>query len=399
MAPDSARSPTNGAAVGPVPFWPFLRYFLYLGTFGFGGPIALVGYMQRDLVERRGWVSPEDYRVGLALAQLAPGPLAAQLAIYLGYVRGRFWGATAVGIVFVVPSFLMVVALGALYVRYGGLWWMQALFYGIGACVIGIIVRSAYKLTRSTIKMDRLLWAIFGVMALTTAWTEQEIIWLFLLCGLVTLAVKAPPTWAKRLAPGRGTSLLAAAPIFHLTEGLLGPVPRETLANILWFFAKAGAFVFGSGLAIVPFLYGGVVQEYGWLTDRQFVDAVAVAMITPGPIVITVGFIGYLVAGLTGATLAAVGVFLPVYLFVVIPSPWFKRHMHQPQLSAFVAGVTAAATGAIAGAAFVLGRRAIVDLPTALIALVTLGIVWRWKVPEPYLIAVAGLVGLALGAR
>jgi chromate transporter len=285
-----------------VPFWSFLRYFLYLGTFGFGGPIALVGYMQRDLAEGRKWVSPEDYRV-----------------------------------------------------------------------------RSAYKLTRSTMKMDRLLWVIFAVMALTTAWAEQEIVWLFLLCGLVTLAIKAP--------------------LFHLTEGLLGAVPRETLANVLWFFAKAGAFVFGSGLAIVPFLYGGVVQEYGWLTDRQFVDAVAVAMITPGPIVITVGFIGYLVAGLTGATLAAVGVFLPVYLFVVIPSPWFKRHMHQPQLSAFVAGVTAAATGAIVGAAFVLGRRAIIDLPTALIALLTLGIVWRWKVPEPFLAAVAGLVGLALAAR
>jgi chromate transporter len=382
-----------------VPFWPFLRYFLYLGTFGFGGPIALVGYMQRDLVERRGWVSPEDYRVGLALAQLAPGPLAAQLAIYLGYVRGGFWGATAVGLAFVVPSFLMVVALGALYVRYGGLWWMQALFYGIGASVIGIIVRSAYKLTRSTIKMDRLLWAIFVVMALTTAWTEQEIVWLFLLCGLVAVAVHAPPAWARRWVPGKGTSFLAASPILHLTEGLLGPVSRETLTHILWFFAKAGAFVFGSGLAIVPFLYGGVVQEYGWLTDRQFVDAVAVAMITPGPIVITVGFIGYLVAGLTGATLAAVGVFLPVYLFVVIPSPWFKRHMHQPQIRTLVAGVTAAATGAIAGAAFVLGRRAIVDLPTALIALVTLGIVWRWKVPEPFLIAGAGLIGLALGAR
>ena len=332
--------------------------------------------------------------MGLALAQLAPGPLAAQLAIYLGYVQGGFWGATLVGVVFIVPSFLMVVLLGALYVRFGGLWWMQALFYGIGACVIGIIVRAAYKLTRSTIKMDWLLWAIFGVMAISTAWAEQEIISLFILCGLVALFAKAPPVRTARLFGGRGTPLLAAAPFLHLTEGLLGPVSGKTMGNILWFFIKAGAFVFGSGLAIVPFLYGGVVQEFAWLNDRQFLDAVAVAMITPGPVVITVGFIGYLVAGLYGAAAAALGVFLPVYLFVVIPSPWFKRHMNQPQLSAFVAGVTAAATGAIAGAAFVLGRRAILDLPTAAIALVTLGIVWRWKVPEPFLIAAAGIIGL-----
>ncbi len=391
---DVEESQDLAAGLGQVPFWRFLLYFLYLGTFGFGGPIALAGYMQRDLVERRKWISPEDYRVGLALAQLAPGPLAAQLAIYLGYVRGGFWGATLVGVVFIVPSFLMVVLLGALYVRYGGLWWMQALFYGIGACVIGIIVRAAYKLTRSTIKMDWLLWAIFGVMAISTAWAEEEIIWLFILCGLVALFVKAPPAWTGRSTRGVNTPLLAATPFLHLTEGLLGPVSTKTMANVLWFFIKAGAFVFGSGLAIVPFLYGGVVQEFSWLNDRQFLDAVAVAMITPGPVVITVGFIGYLVAGLYGAAVAAFGVFLPVYLFVVIPSPWFKRHMNQPQLSAFVAGVTAAATGAIAGAAFVLGRRAIVDIPTTVFAVVTLGIVSRWKVPEPLLIAAAGIIGL-----
>ncbi len=393
---DETKTAAAGPAALEVPLWRFLLYFLYLGTFGFGGPIALAGYMQRDLVERRRWIAPGDYRVGLALAQLAPGPLAAQLAIYLGYVRGGFWGATLVGAVFIVPSFIMVVILGALYIRYGGLWWMQALFYGIGACVIGIIVRAAYKLTRSTIKMDWLLWVVFAVMAATTAWFEQEILWLFILCGLVALFVKAPPAWAARLLRGGGTPLLAAAPFIHPTEGLLGPVSTGTMANVLWFFIKAGAFVFGSGLAIVPFLYGGVVQEYAWLNDRQFLDAVAVAMITPGPVVITVGFIGYLVAGLYGAAVAALGVFLPVYLFVVVPSPWFKRHMDQPQLSAFVSGVTAAATGAIAGAALVLGRRAIVDAPTAAIALITLGIVWRWKVPEPLLIAAAGLAGLLL---
>jgi len=178
--------------------------------------------------------------------------------------------------------------------------------------------------------------------------------------------------------------------------GLGGSAPPETLAQILWFFTKAGAFVFGSGLAIVPFLYGGVVQQYGWLDDRQFLDAVAVAMLTPGPVVITVAFIGYLVAGQAGAFMAALGVFLPVWLFVVVPYPWFDRFSENPQVKAFVRGVTAAAAGAIAGACVVLARRAVVDVPTLGIAAAVLLVTWRARVPEPLLIAGAAALGLGL---
>lgn len=365
-----------------------LLYFLKLGTFGFGGPIALVGYMERDLVEERGWISPEDFKLSLALAQLAPGPLAAQTAIGIGYVRAGVLGATLVGLAFILPSFLMVVALGAAYVRFGGLRWMQALFYGVGAAVIGIIARSAYKLTRSTVGKKRLLWAIYAVMAAVTAITRREIASLFLLSGVAALFVYAPP-------PALGRRLGAVVPWLSLF-GPQGPASASdgTLWRIFLFFAKAGAFVFGSGLAIVPFLYGGVVHDYHWLTESQFLDAVAVAMITPGPVVITVGFIGYLVAGLAGASLAALGVFLPVYLFVVIPFPWFKKHGANPHLRAFVDGVTAAAVGAITGAVFVLGQREIRDVPTALIALATLLALIRFKTPEPLLVAAAGLVGL-----
>ncbi len=368
----------------------FLGYFLFLGTFGFGGPIALAGYMQRDLVEKRRWISKQDYLDGLALAQLAPGPLAAQLAMYLGYVRAGVLGATLVSLAFILPSFLMVLGISWAYVRFGGLPWMQALFYGIGAAVIGIIVKAAYKLIKLTLGQDRLLWGIFLVLAIATAVTQSEIAWLFLAGGLVALVVMAPP-WK-----GAATSAaaLAVVPLSAVSVAISGSPVSVTSVRLLGFFAKAGAMVFGSGLAIVPFLYGGVVKEYHWLTERQFMDAVAVAMITPGPVVITVAFIGYLVRGLWGATLAALGVFLPVYLFVVIPSPWFKKHAKNPQLNAFVKGVTAAATGAIAGACVVLTQRAIVDLPTLLIALVVLGVLLRWKVPEPWLIAAAGLAGL-----
>ena len=357
-----------------------LKYFLYLGSLGFGGPVALVGYMQRDLVERRGWFTKEEYMKSLALAQLAPGPLAAQLAICLGYVHSRVAGATLVSLVFIMPSFVMTVAISWLYVRFGGLAWMQAAFYGVGAAVIGIIVLAAYKLAKLTIAKDRVQWVIFAVLAVVTAWTESEILWLFLLSGVVAMVAQAPPAWLKRRAPA--CLAVAATPAL--------------LAQILVYFAKAGAFVFGSGLAIVPFLYAGVVQQYHWLNDQQFIDAVAVAMLTPGPVVITVAFIGYLVASFPGAVAAAAGVFLPVYLFVVIPYPYFDRISGNPKVKAFVAGVTAAASGTIAGACFVLARRAIIDVPTLCIALAVLGITWRFKVPEPLLIAAGAVVGLII---
>ncbi len=366
-------------------------YALKLGALGFGGPVALVGYMHRDLVERRNWISEADYNDGLALAQMAPGPLAAQLAIYLGYVRYRVLGATLVGLAFVLPSFLMVVALGWAYVRFGGLPWMQAAFYGVGACVIGIIANSAIKLTKRTIGKDRLLWGIYVVLALATVITETEIVWLFLLAGVVAWFVKTPPAWLVR---ARTQSL--AWPLALLATGLW---PDGILWKIFLFFTKAGAFVFGSGLAIVPFLYGGVVKDFHWLNEQQFVDAVAVAMITPGPVVITVGFIGYLVAGFTGACIAALGTFLPCYLFTVIPAPYFKKYSRRPDLHAFVNGVTAAAVGAITGAVFVLGRRSVIDLPTALVAFGTLLLCWKVKkIPEPIIVVVAALLGLGMRA-
>lgn len=371
-----------------VPLTQFVGYFLRLGTLGFGGPIALAGHMQQDLVDNRGWVRKEDYLDGLALAQLAPGPLAAQLAIYLGYIRAGVLGATAVGVAFVLPSFLMVLGVSATYVRFGGLPWMQRMFYGIGAAVIGIIARSAFKLTKLTLGKDKLLWGIFAVLAVSTAWTSREIIWLFLLGGAANLLTRAFPA---RLPVRSTVSSVIAPGMLVATIGISG-----TLLEIFVYFSKAGLFVFGSGLAVVPFLYGGVVQGHHWLTDHQFVDAVAVAMITPGPVVITVAFIGYLVAGIAGATAAALGIFLPVYLVVVLLAPSYKRWARNPQLNAFVRGVTAAATGAIAGAVIVLARRSVYDLPTIVICTASLTVLFRCKVPEPVLIACAAVAGLLL---
>ncbi|MGU7779320.1 chromate transporter [Burkholderia sp. PU8-34] len=366
-------------------------YMLRLGTFGFGGPVALAGYMRRDLVERRGWITEADYKEGLTLAQLAPGPMAAQLAIYLGFVHYHVLGATLVGFAFVLPSFLMVLALGFAYAHFGGLSWMQAVFYGVGAAVVGIIAMSAYKLTTKTVGGDKLLWAIFLTLAAVTFITETEIAWLFIVAGLIGWLWRAPPKWLHK----SGLNALAGANL-PVASGLLSGIDVPLLVQIGVFFAKAGAFVFGSGLAIVPFLYGGVVTEHHWLNDKQFVDAVAVAMITPGPVVITVGFIGYLVAGLPGACIAALGTFLPCYLFTVIPAPYVKKYGHRPDVKAFVNGITAAAVGAITGSVLVIAKRSIVDMPTALLAVATVVLLWRFKkLQEPVIVTAAALFGLA----
>ena len=381
----------TAAAPASYTLWQMIAYMLRLGSLGFGGPIALVGYMHRDLVEARKWITEADYKEGLALAQLAPGPLAAQLGIYMGYVHYRILGATLAGIAFVIPSFLMVVALGWAYVRFGGLPWMQAVFYGVGAGVIGIIAMSAKKLTAKSVGKDKLLWAIYLLLAAVTVVKESEIAWLFIAAGVLVWLLRAPPKWfAKGSLHAVALAQLPAAPA-------LGALDVPLLMQIGVFFAKAGAFVFGSGLAIVPFLYGGVVTEHHWLSDKQFVDAVAVAMITPGPVVITVGFIGYLIAGLPGATVAALATFIPCYLFTVIPAPYFKKYGKLPGVLAFVDGITAAAIGAITGSVIVIAKRSIIDIPTALIALATVALLWKFKkLQEPVVVAGAAILGPAI---
>ena len=383
----------HGPATGPSRA-ALVRYFLRLGTLGFGGPVALVAAMRRDLVEDRGWLADAEYREGLALAQMAPGPLAAQLAIYIGYVHGGALAAAAVGLAFVLPSLVMVLLLGWAYTAFGGLAWVQAVFYGVGAAVIGLIANSAYGLLRRTLGTDRLLWTIALVLAVTTIVTGREMIVLVLLAGALVWLTRAPPAWlAKAIARDLASGGLVAMAIAGGAAR-----PRESLpllAQLLGFFSYAGAFVFGSGLAIVPFLHGGVVLDHRWLTEQQFRDAIAVALITPGPVVITTAFIGFLVAGLAGAVVAAVGTFLPCYVLTVVPAPLFRRYGTRPGLAAIVQGVTAGAVGAIAGAVVVLGRGAVVDLRTALVASGTLGVrLILPRVPEPILVVAAAAFGL-----
>ncbi len=369
-----------------------VRYFLKLGGSGFGGPIALVGYMQRDLVEDRRWFTEAEFQQGLAVGQTMPGPLAAQVAMWLGYLQAGALGAVAVALPFVLPPFVIVTAVAIPYAHYQGLSWVHAVFLGVGPAVLAIIAIAATKLARSTNKRDPVLWVIAAVLCAVTAIAGAEIVWLFLLAGafgaiyygggLPSLRSSAPS-----LSP---TALLATVQGFAWTGS------GASLGSMGLFFIKAGAFTFGSGLAIVPFLHQGLVDDHHWLTEQQFVDAVAMGLISPGPVVIMATFAGYLVYGLTGAIIATAAVFLPVYLFVVVPGSFIRRHEKHPRLQGFVKGATAAAAGAIAGAAVVIAEQVIDSRWSVIIALAGLAILlqpWR-KVPEPALVAAAALVGL-----
>ena len=389
---DSADSVTPAPDLRTVPWRAFLGYFLGLGTWGFGGPIASVGYMQRDLVERRGWISRNDFLDGVALGQTMPGPLAAQVVMWLGFLRAGTLGALAASVAFITPSFALVLAVAVAYAHYQGLPVVQALFAGIAPAVMAIIAVAAYKLGRMTNRRDWRLWAISGVLAAVTAVSGAEIAVLFIAAGLLMITLDAPPRWLRRPRLPAVPGLAGLGPL--VGKGLVVGAAGGTLLTLGWFFLKAGAFIFGSGLAIVPFLRQGVVYEHHWLTDGQFLDAVAMGLITPGPIVITATFIGYLAAGWQGAVVATVAIFVPIVLGVVLPGRWFIRHRDNPQIKAFVSGATAAAAGAIAGAVVVLSRQTIHTWAAAAIAAVSLALLLKWKVKEPYLVAAGAGAGI-----
>ncbi len=378
----------NSNAKKPVGLWELVRYFLRLGSIGFGGPIALAGYMHRDLIPRR-WITEEEYAEGLAFSQMMPGPLAAQLAMWIGFIRHGVLGASLVGIVFILPTFLIVLAVSFLYVTYHGISMVQALFYGIGPVVIAIVALSAIRLAKTTVGSDRRMWVIFGAVALITVVARAEIALLFIIAGIVGVILHHPPkNWRK---PGNAvTGLLSAAAV----SGPFAAMPL--LVQLGGFFIKAGAFTFGSGLAIVPFLHQGVVLQHHWLNERQFLDAVAIGIITPGPVVISAAFVGYIVAGFRGSLVAAAGVFLPVYLFVLFVGRYIVRYRENPALRGFIKGATSAASGAIAGASVILAQGSIIDTQTAIIGIAAILILWRFKVSEPLLIAIAAVAGVFL---
>src|SRR3954465_6134544 len=389
---EALAEPEVAGPASPRTLRGLVSYFLRLGSSGFGGPIALVGYMPRDLVEDRRWYSAPKFQQGLAVGQMMPGPLAAQTAMWLGYLQAGAGGALAVAGPFVLPPFIFVPAVAVLYTQYEGLDAVHAIFLGVGPAVLAIIAIAAYKLARSTNKADPVLWVIASVLCAATAITGAEIVWLFVAAGVFGAlyyggGLPRPRGGALSISP---VALLAAV------KGLAWTGSGASLRALGWFFFKAGAFTFRSGLATVPFLHAGLVDDHHWLTDQQFVDAVAMGLISPGPVVIMATFAGYLVYGIVGAVVATVFVFLPALLLVVIPGPLTRRHENHPRLRGFIKGATAAAAGAIAGAGIVIAGDVIDSGWSVVIALAALAALLqkKAKVPEPALVAAAAVVGL-----
>jgi chromate transporter len=377
---------TPSTAIAPSRIEELVLYFLRLGLLGFGGPVALVGQMERELVSERGWLTKEQMREAIAVCQSLPGPLAIQVGVYVSYLRGGFWGAWAGGWAFILPNFVIVAGLGALYVHLGGLRPVTAVFYGVSPAVIALILHSCYRLAKLGME-DRLQWLIAVACLVITVILQAEVALLFIGAGIVGVCYygnifRPPPPVALQIA---------AVPAL----AQLGPVASgSTLGKLLLFFLKAGSLTFGSGLVIVPFLEQGLVQQYGWLDQRQFLIAVAIGMISPGPVVITATFVGYLVAGFWGSLVSTIGIFLPSFILVLVAAPLLARHRANPNVQGFVKGAYAAAIGTILGACLLLGRIAIGDWLTALVGLASLAVLFRWKVNNPLLIAATAVIGL-----
>ena len=376
---------TNAAKTNHGRLTELLFYFLRLGLLGFGGPVALVGQMEREIVGERGWLTKDQMRQAIAICQSMPGPLAIQVGIYVAYLRGGFWGAWVGGWAFILPNFLIVAALGAFYVHLGDLKPVTAIFYGVSPAVIALILHSCYRLAKLGME-DKLQWAITAVCFIVTVILQAEVAFLFLGAGLVGIVY-----YGKRLPRSPANLSLAILPAATpLATASFG----STLTKLLLFFLKAGSLTFGSGLVIVPFLQQGLVEQYGWLDQRQFLIAVAVGMISPGPVVITATFVGYLVGGFWGSAVSTIGIFFPSFVFVLVVAPLLARHGSNPNVQGFVRGAYAAAIGTILGACVLLGRIAIGDWLTALIGIASLAILFRWKVSNPLLVAATAAIGL-----
>ena len=382
-----------------VPIRELIRYYLRLGLLGFGGPVALVGQMERELVGEKKWVTKEEMREGIAVCQSLPGPLAIQVGIWISYIRGGFWGAWAGGWAFILPNFIIVATLGALYVHFGGLPWVTAIFYGVSPAVIALILHSCYRLTKLGMK-DWLEWALAAVAFAITVAVRAEVALVFIACGVVGLLYYGSLFRARKTA-STTTSLMLGVPL--VVSGASPETLGAMLGKLLTFFLKAGSLTFGSGLVIVPFLEKGLVQQTGWLSEREFLVAVAMGMISPGPVVITATFVGYLVAarlagslvdGFWGSLVSTIGIFLPSFLLVLIAAPILVRYRTNPNVQGFIKGAYAAAIGTILGACVLLGRIAIGDWLTALVTLVSLVVLFRWKVSNPLLVAATAIIGL-----
>jgi chromate transporter len=380
------------------PLLDLVRYFLVLGATGFGGPVALANYMRRDLVEQRGWLDEPAYDRGLAIATACPGPMAYQLGVYCGYVTYGVPGALAIAVAFALPPFAIVVTIAALYERFAGASVVRGLFYGIGPVVVALILRASWNLGRKTLKRDYPAWAVAMVAGVVTIALQQELTWVFLAAGVLGMLIFAPRPSLPVVPAGPAQAPPKVRAFGGMPVLLALAAPSSGLAPALfWFFLKTGFLVFGSGLVVVSFVKTYVVDQYHWLDNQTFVDAVAIGMISPGPVVITATFVGYAVDGFAGAIASTLGIFLPSIVLTVLATPLLLRWGGHPRVAGFVRGVTVAVVGVLAGTTYLIARPVIVDVFTAalLVAVLVAPFVVK-RVPDQAYVGLGAVLGVVL---
>lgn len=361
--------------------------FLRLGTIAFGGPAAHISMMDHEVVNRRQWMSREKLLDLLGVTNLIPGPNSTELAIHIGYERAGWQGLLVAGSCFILPAMLIVWALATLYVHYQTVPQMEWLLYGIKPVIIAIVLQAVWNLGKKAIKDRPTL--VAGVAAIVGYFAGLNEIWLLLVLGIAVMLVKH---WQER---GQTTG----AWLFPLS-GILAQVSSATAAtvsvgwaSVFLFFLKIGCVLYGSGYVLLAFLQRDLVDRNQWLTSQQLLDAIAIGQITPGPVFTTATFIGYLLAGNAGAIAGTIGIFLPAFVLVWVVNPWVPKLRQSPWTSGFLNGVNAASLGLMAGVTYTLSRTALVDGLTIVMALVSIGVVFRYKINSAWLVLIGGAIG------
>jgi chromate transporter len=349
--------------------------------------------MRRDLVDRYGWIRPEEYDEGLAIATACPGPLAYQLGVYCGYILHGAAGAFVVAVAFAAAPFCIVVIIAMLYVQYGSTRILQALFYGVEPVVVALIVRSCWDLGRKTLRGEWLAYAVAAIACAITVIVQQELVAIFLIAGALGIIIfyRRPVDVGRPPQPRekRDVKLTVVAPL--AVTGFQSVAPLK----LFWFFFKTGFLIFGSGLVVVPFLKAYVVDQYHWITNRAFLDAVAVGIVSPGPVVITATFVGFLTHHISGALAATAGIFAPSIIFVLLGTPILRRYRQNGRVQGFIRGITVAVVGVLVGTSYLVGRSVIHDAFTLVLLIGALALLLsKLKVPEVALVAAGAALGL-----
>jgi chromate transporter len=367
------------------PLGEVIRLFLRLGFTAFGGPAAHIAMMHDEVVARRRWMEEQHFLDLVGATNLIPGPNSTEMAIHVGYDRAGWRGLVAAGVCFILPAALIVGILAWAYVEYGRTPQGEALLYGIKPVIIAIVLQALLRLSRTAVKGPLL--AMIGVMALLLYLVGVNELLLLFGGGLVLVAIQAirqAPQWSGVFLP-----LIGASGLVRLAE------PAQVRLDQLFFiFLKIGAVLYGSGYVLLAFLRNDFVLRLGWLTDQQLLDAVAIGQFTPGPVFTTATFIGYVLAGVPGAVLATVGIFLPSFCFVALLNllvPYLRRSSWTAVL---LDGINVAALGLMAGVTWQLGQEAIVDGVTLLLAVGAIIVLFRFKLNSAWLVLVGGIVGL-----